>query len=418
MSTKEYDIAIVGGSLAARVAATLLAKYGARVLFLRQREQTASSWFHSSLFLEQLLGVLGGRACFVTPKPFQVISEQARITLHNDTPLEDELNRELGSGAAAAILVLDRLRQIGEELEQLFWDNYGLPWPGVKNAARFRLLCIRHKLRRQEFELPLQQVVDRLDKPARTLLTDLFQGLAITPLSNLSLAQGALLWYHVSRPEDLAEPDFSTLLRKRFDQFHGAVDELEGLARLDFDAGRFTGGSMKTGVRFKARWFVLGDARWQHLFAAANPINCDRPMATTGLQTSALDGQLSPLLERQVIPGGPIPMRVSLETQGQGLYGRVVAAGHRSTKEVRSQLERILPFAKYELDVEAQAAPPVTTNSSQPGRSLFSLPLRLGSNLLAADDQALLPELGAAGAALLGWTIASQLAPEPTQRKQ
>ena len=48
MSVKSYDITIIGGSLAARIAAALLAKSGRRVLLLRCREETAPAWFHSS----------------------------------------------------------------------------------------------------------------------------------------------------------------------------------------------------------------------------------------------------------------------------------------------------------------------------------------------------------------------------------
>ena len=51
------------------IAAALLAKRGSRVLFLRHQEATAPAWFHSSLFLEKLLGTLGGRACFVAGSP-------------------------------------------------------------------------------------------------------------------------------------------------------------------------------------------------------------------------------------------------------------------------------------------------------------------------------------------------------------
>ncbi|PLX78720.1 MAG: hypothetical protein C0614_08395, partial [Desulfuromonas sp.] len=64
MSVRQYDIAVIGGTLSARIAAALLAKSGQRVLFVRQREATAPTWFHSSLFLQNLLGLLGGRSCF------------------------------------------------------------------------------------------------------------------------------------------------------------------------------------------------------------------------------------------------------------------------------------------------------------------------------------------------------------------
>ena len=59
--SKHYDIAIVGSSLAAQISAALLVKQGGRVLFLSETRMKAPTWFHSSLFLEKILGVLGGR---------------------------------------------------------------------------------------------------------------------------------------------------------------------------------------------------------------------------------------------------------------------------------------------------------------------------------------------------------------------
>jgi hypothetical protein len=43
-------------------------------------------------------------------------------------------------------------------------------------------------------------------------------------------------------------------------------------------------------------------------------------------------------------------------------------------------------------------------------QKLTSLPLRIGANLYCADSSTLLPEMGASGAALLGWTLAENLA--------
>ena len=43
---------------------------------------------------------------------------------------------------------------------------------------------------------------------------------------------------------------------------------------------------------------------------------------------------------------------------------------------------------------------------------LVGLPLRAGRNLYWADNTALLPEMGGAGAALLAWTILANLGRE------
>jgi hypothetical protein len=420
MSVKEYDIAIVGGSLTARIAAALLAKAGRKVLFLRQQEQSAPTWFHSSLFLEHLLGILGGRSCFVTPKPFQVLSAYARITLHNDTPLEKELNRELGEGASKAIALFQELSRIGEDLEQLFWENLGLPWPGVKNSARFRMHCLRFKLRPQELTQPLQQKFQDQSEAAQKLLTDLFQGLSLRSISTLSLAEGALLCYHVSRAEDLAEPDFSQLLRKRFEQFHGAVIDLETLSKIDFDGTRFIGGTLKEGGRFQAKTFVIGDSRWSKLFEQGFSSDITSQETIASLQTTDLRDQLSPLLEHRVIPGGDHPLRISIETTDEEYQSaHISTCSHLSETDLRQQLEVALPFARFELSTQnALNETPRTSPAKTVVTPLLSLPFKLANNLYMGDDKSLLPSLGAAGAALLGWTLAHHLSEGQAMRRE
>ena len=81
MTSKHYDIAIVGDSLTAQIVAALFAKQGNRVLFLSGTETKTPTWFHSSLFLEKILGIMGGRSCFVAQHPIQVISANSRLTV-------------------------------------------------------------------------------------------------------------------------------------------------------------------------------------------------------------------------------------------------------------------------------------------------------------------------------------------------
>lgn len=411
MSNREFDVAIIGGSLSARIAAALLAKQGNRVLFLRQREQTAPAWFHSSLFLEKLLGILGGRACFVSPRPFQVLSETARITVSADTDIRDELQRELGDAAPATLTFLDQLRNQGAQLEELLWDNYGLPLPGFKNKARFQLLSMRYKLRQTELERPLGEAIRQLPSAAHQLLIDLFQGLSLLPLDNLSVVDGALLWSCANRPENLSEPEFSQLLKKRFDQFHGSVDEVDALQRFDYQGSRLTGGQFKNGNTFTASWFLLGDLRWRNQFRVSESKLPQAPHHPSVLHTTDLSGQLSPLLGEQVIVGGPTPLRLALSRGEQDVTARIAAAGPCEAGELTHQLERAFPFAKYTLSPEEDTdAPP--DRSGIPVSNFFDLTMRVSDNLVLADHQALIPGLGAAGATLLGWTIAQNLAPQ------
>lgn len=418
MSNKTYDIVIIGGSLSARIAASLLAKQGSRVLFMRCREVSASAWFPSSLFLERLLGILGGRSCFVAQQPIQVLSRHARVTLCNDIPLADEMQREFGQSAAAAIDWLAGLDRLGIALEELFWENQGLCWPSFGETARFRLRCLRRRFDWGALDAPVARELENHPEPVKIFLTDLFQGLSMMRTGELSRASAALLWAQALRAENLQEPDFSQLLNKRFDQFHGSRTHLDELESLDFDGKRWTGGRFKTGGHFTASTFLLGDSRWLDRFHAGKTRPLPQPQASSFCRTSDLTGQLSPLLATRVICGGPLPLRLAIEKQEQQQIGRLRSTAGMTEEQLRRQLEPVLPFARYRVipDEEPIQTTSIPSVASTP-RQLARLPLRLGSNLYCADGTSLLPEMGAAGAALLGWTLARHLGPRGEKTK-
>jgi hypothetical protein len=441
MSSKHYDIAIIGGSLSACIAAALLAKQGDKVLFLRYREATASEWFHSSLFLEKLLGTLGGRSCFVAQRPIQVISRKARVTLNNDISLDNELCREFGQDGPAVLQWLEQLKVHGTQLENLLWENNGLPWPSFKTTASFKLLGIRRKINWAELDAPLTDAMRMIPHAAVDFVTDLMQGLAMQRINALSYAQAALLWAQVMRPENLKEPDFSELLGKRFEQFHGSKADLKDLERIDFNGSRWTGGEIKGGGQFTAATFLLGDTRWLDRFKHGKVTGLPSPQILSRQSTSSLTGQLSSLLATRVICGGETPLRLAIE-EGEGkpcdlpissdeitedqlqeqleqlaieksekqLYGLILGADKVTEEQLRKQLEPALPFADYKLS-EAEEKLPTQRESTTANRpqKLASLPIRIGANLYCADSNALLPEMGASGAALLGWTLAKNL---------
>ena len=410
MSSKHYDIAIIGGSLSARIAAVLLAKHGSKVLFLRNREAMASTWFHSSLFLEKLLGILGGRACFVAQEPIQVLSQKARITLNNDIPLDDELCREFGQSGPAVSQWLERLRVQGAQLEDLLWENGGLPWPSFKATVGFKLLCMRRGLNLAELDAPVTKSLEQLPTTAVALVTDLLQGLALKRINQLSRAQAAMLWAQAVRPENLKEPDFSALVSKRFDQFHGLKTDLADLEGIDFNGSRWTGGRIKSGGQFTAATFLLGDVRWADRFKPGKTAALPAPHAVVKQTTGDLTGQLSSLLASRVICGGGAPLRLAIDERDHQLCGQILSTGVTTEQQLRQQLEPALPFAEYVLCVEEENLSPQTTNvSTDRPLSLASLPLRIGRNLYCADSATLLPEMGASGAALLGWTLAENL---------
>ena len=415
MNSKQYDIAIIGGSLTARIAAALLAKQGSKVLFIRNREAKAPAWFHSSIFLEHLLGVLGGRSCFTDQRPIQVISEHTRLILSNDIPLEDELQREFGKEATNVLQWLNELQKCGEKLEELFWENGGLPWSSFKATASFKMLCMRRNINLAELEQPIKASLRDFSEPIRVFLTDLLQGLSLTRISGLSRAKAAMLWAQALRPENLVEPDFSVLLKKRFEQFHGAKASLDEVASLDYDGTDWTGGLFKSGTQFSARYFLLGDKRWADMFKAGN-INLPNPSRTPkAFKTSDLKGQLSKLLENRIISGGALPLRIALDETDKKINGLALSTQDASKDEVRRQLETIFPFASYDLE-EVNTDEPAAQDASQT-TALSNLPIRIKGNLFCADRTLLLPEMGAAGAALLAWTLTKNLGKGSTEAK-
>jgi len=407
MSSNQYDIAIIGGSLCARITASLLAKQGSKVLFLRNSEAKAPAWFHSSIFLENLLGVLGGRSCFVAQQPIQVISQYSRLTLCNDVPLEDELNREFGNEGPAVLRLLNELQQLGSRLEELFWENGGLPWASFKATAGFKFLCMRRKVNMAELEQPVATRLNTFPEPARIFLTDLLQGLSLTRLSELSYARAAMLWAQAIRPENLVEPDFSLLLKKRFEQFHGSKATLDDLSSLDYDGSRWTGGQFKSGGRFQAKNFLLGDKRWVDIFNTGKVTLPSIPQSPKAFKTTDLTGQLSRLLEKRIICGGPLPLRMAIEQNDNEQQGLVLCTGSADEASIRQQLEPVLPFVKYQVEEESQEE--VSDTGDAIGHSLVNLPIQMGANLYCADRTILLPEMGAAGAAMLAWTLAKNL---------
>ena len=190
--SKHYDIAIVGSSLAAQISAALLVKQGGRVLFLSETGMKDPTWFHSSLFLENNIGILGGRSCFMAQRPIQIVSENSRLTVSNDISLDKELQREFGASGPAISDWLAGLQEQGERLEELFLDNGGLLWPSFKAKARFKMLCVRNRVNLSVLERPIADQLSGFADLPRAFLTDLLQGLALTPVDNLSTARAAI----------------------------------------------------------------------------------------------------------------------------------------------------------------------------------------------------------------------------------
>lgn len=103
-------------------------------------------------------------------------------------------------------------------------------------------------------------------------------------------------------------------------------------------------------------------------------------------------------------------MRMAIEEHEEELSGLIVSDARSSESLVRLQMEAILPFAKYRLSEGSLPLEAETNDKTACAvKPLERLPIRIDKNLYCADRTVLLPEMGAAGAALLGWTLAKNL---------
>ncbi len=407
MPSSRFDIATVGGGLAVRMTAALLAKQGKRVLHL-----TAACphdpWPFSSPFLRKTLDILGGQECLEPTRPFQVLSPVARVTVHPGVPLADELHREFGNQADTVARLLADLEATGNRLEELLWEHGGLPGEGVRELARWRWLCLRRKLPTARLDTPLAGTLRALTGPAAEWLTDLFQGLAMQPVAALSVADGALLWAHARQPGGVAVASLLTLLQKRFEQFHGRDVELADLATLEFRNGKWFG-TLHSGGGFEAEQLILGDTE-QELPGCRFALPRCPLTPPQQLVSSALDGQLSPLLERQVIAGGSLPLRLTIAPAASATVAQISASALADEAGIRRQLEPVLPFADYTLQILAQGRSTIRlADPAAVALPYHKLPLQLGSRLWCVDAARLLPQLGNGGAALLAWTLVREV---------
>jgi len=407
MSFSRFDIAIAGDSLAAQMAAALLAKQGRRVIRLTTAGHH-DPWQHASLFLDKLLDTLGGQASRRANQPFQVLAPRGRVTIQPEMPLVDELTREFGSDSVPVIALLDHLEQLGRLLEEVLWEHGGLPGGGVREAATWRWRCLRRKLPPVMLSGSLTKRLQAMAEPAAEWLRDLFQGLALQPLAALTMADGALLWAHARRPSGVAGAALRQLLQQRFEQFHGVEISLASLAALEHRDSLWSG-TRHDGGTFQAGQLVLGDLDLE-LPGRGFPHPHQPLTPPQHLVTSPLDDQLSPLLAERVIAGGPLPMRLAMTTAAHGTVAHISTSVIADEAQIRSQLEPVLPFARYTLEHQHHGRSSVRlADPSSTALPIGKVPFRLGSHLWCADETRLLPQLGSGGAALLAWTLARQL---------
>jgi hypothetical protein len=413
-SKRHYDAIILGGSLSARIAATLLAKEGCRVLTFREPSDPCPRWLYSSLHLDRLLKSLGGRACVISPMPFQVLTTETRLSFHGPDTLEEELRREFPASCDRVHSLLQKLQTLGEHLEKILWESGGLPLPGVSNRLRFALKRLQGKLAPSTLIQPLRKLMIGLEEdPAWQAIAALFSGLSLTPLDKLSAAEGALLWNNACRTNGVSLSGLEELLHHRYQQFHGEWEELTNLGALEYEFKRLTGIALKKGGKCTAGYFLVGSPATRIFLPKSLNGAISSPPPILQYITSPLNGMVSPLLAPGVILGGDPPLRLQFTAAENGTFCTLDCAAANvgtSEKDIRRRLAPVLPFATFQLEG------PFTTEPFQdqkPGftssRKMFlgaSNPLKLKGNVLLCYAAGILPSLGTTGEVLVGITVA------------
>jgi hypothetical protein len=411
---RHYDVIVLGSCLGSRIASTLLAKEGIRILTFAESPGSLPLWLHSSLHLERLLEQFGGRSCFTSPLPFQVVTGQSRIDIHGIHPFSDELRREFPDSFTAAESLLNSLQKTGEDLEETLWDAGGLPLAGYGSRWRFALKKWRHGLGMPHRTLsrPLRDFFADLQHPAKESVSAMFGGLSLVKFTDLSMAEGALLWSGIRRKDGVSRSGLDELLRRRYEQYHGEAMPLDHLQSLRWKGSALEGVTLKDGRTCTARYFLLGPqekTQAQLQWAKDRPVP---PPRCFRYKTSPLDGMISPLLTSRVIVGDNPPLRLSFTSADDRAFALIEYSPGRDMSpvdesEIRRRLTPVLPFAHFTLEQEEENEGPVESSSLHrkapfPG-ARFQLHRR---NQLFCCGAAALPSLGATAEVLVGRTAA------------
>jgi len=405
VSKVHYDAIILGDSLAARIAAVLLAKAGRRVLSVRLPSTATLSpaWIPVSLHLERLLDLLDGRSCLVPAPTFQVISGQTRLTLHGITNLHDELRR-----------LLTDMTNLGERIENVLWECGGLPLTGWASRWRFFFKSYTKGLTRRKFKQPLDsRLRESLSPPAAKTIAALFSGLALCPGENLTVGEASLLWKSFGDNRGISTVALDALLSRRFEQFHGERGNLQALPFANKQIGELL---LDDGRRCNATYWLIGSAAASPLLptSPAQPAN-DNAAAATTRQFRITSGTMSPLLAPIVLLDGSPVLRLTLATDASSSRSRVVCqsatpATNASPDDEYDRLNALLPFTTLQPDTSADvpgaAIDPLRRLKAFPGAVN---PLIVDNSLLRCCGEQVLPSLGAVGEVMVAITAVNHL---------
>ena len=415
MSTRHYNVIILGESLASRIAAVALARKGLRVLTFTGPKSSTPPFVFAIPCLDGFLKSLGGLSCFAPPYPFQVLTSRCRVEIGGPQALDEEFRREFPLGHPALERVLGTLRRLGDRLENLFQESGTLPLHGAGSRWRFVRKSARRFFSRGRLRQPLRTLLEQIsDADAREFAETLFSGLALATPDDLTVTEGALLWSGASRERGISSPALDSLLHSRYEQFHGESEGIEAIEAAEMDGKRLKGFLLKGGRRCGADTFLLGAPAARSVLPGSPPA-----VEAAGSSFSAVvpRAAVSPLLAPRVLLAGNPVLRLDFHPADDSLDCRIEAQSLIETAEIdamRRRLSPVLPFVDCPLtQLPSLRLPDLPAQSRIAGGFPGTARRLREGGALWCSGEAVLPLLGATGEVLLGLSMAHHLTRKP-----
>jgi len=402
-----YDIILLGESLASRIVGVLLAKAGKRVLTFQGKHPADPGWLFAGSHLDRLLDQLGHRHPLERAPRLHILADPARVELHGRYGLEDELRREFPEDADLLLQLFQRLEALGERLEAQLLEQAGAPYGSLAERLWYRAGHWLLGSTQRSLGKPLSNFFVPFAEASRGWLNTLFSGLALNPVTELTLAEGALLWHGLSRPQALEEGLLDDLLSRRYLQFHGLYEPLTKISALTEDYRL----QLQDGRECSAGTLIIGqyEALSPEIAAALPPFR--RPRLKGRWLCGPLHPAPSKVLASRIIHGENPSLRSRLHVHDGGMHCYSESPAEATRETIAQHLQVLFPFSS--------PAPKCLKKQTDHGeirtrRGLVAFPGTLQNpwwsrNLALCQGTCIFPRLGSIGEILTGFAVAGRL---------
>ncbi len=405
-----YDVIFIGSNLATRVAMFLLAKAGLRVMAFTAAHSPPPQRIPASLFVERILEQLAERTLAHQAFHLHLVNQDTRLECNGPLSIQEECRREFPTCHAEVVDLLDTLRQWGGALEQAVLTNGGLPLYGFGNRLQFRKHLLKKKVPGKIIQQPLSALLSTIDNAvAQRALASLLCGLSLAPdPERLTVAEAAICWNDLCRNKTVSGPALCTQLEQRFEQFHGASNELSAIKSIKQQNDSDLVVNLKGNRSCTADHYIIADRQaleylpWQSEYP--EPRNISHSASCFTPPPPAL---LAPTL---IIGDSPI-VRLRFENDARRCTIESPASeGDASVKSLAQRVAQILPFSRYELD-GAIPATPMDSEQTVPGVSFPGTEARIKPrrSVFLCNGRLTVPHLDATGEVLTGLSLANHL---------